>query len=322
MSCPRERLLACGLLAGIVACTTPGANPSGASAPADTLPAYEAREYELEQGVVHVTLKIPQQPPGRKAAVIQPIADEGALLARGIVVVRFHHDWQEALALLGERAKPAPDPAANAVGRWLLAAPRPGLVGSNFFAAIRASAAGTVPRVVDLLESVPEIDPERIAIAGSSTDGFVALEALIVEPRLAAGVLRVACGDYHAFLRSSTLALDDDPRWLPGGKLELDPDYEAKLDAQEPIRHADALPPRPVLMLNGTADRAVPFACAERTAHVLHDAYARAGVPERFRFVAYAGRGHDVGAATDAETLGWWQRWLEARPAAATHAAP
>ena len=330
MPCPRERLPACGLLAAIAlltaglaaclaACAAPGPQATGDADARETAPAYEVREYELEGGVVHVSLKIPQQPPGRKAAVIQPIADEQALLSRGITVVRFHHDWRAALDRMGEKPQPAPDPAANVVGRWLLAAPSPGLVGSNFFAAIHASAASSVPRVVDLLVSLPEVDPERIGIAGSSTDGFVALEALMAEPRLAAAVVRVACGDYHTFLRASTLALADDPRWLPAGELRLDPGYEARLSAQEPIRHADAFPPRPLLMLNGTGDQAVPYACAKRTARVLHAAYARAGQADRFRAVAYEGAGHDVGAASDEETLRWWERWLlPAQTAAST----
>ena len=64
------------------------------------------------------------------------------------------------------------------------------------------------------------------------------LEALREEPRLAAGAARVACGDYHRFLRSSSLALHDDPRWLPGGELVLDEDYAAELREREPLRFA------------------------------------------------------------------------------------
>ena len=44
--------------------------------------------------------------------------------------------------------------------------------------------------------------------------GFVALMALSHDERLAGGVVRVACGDYFLFLRESSLALHNDPRWL------------------------------------------------------------------------------------------------------------
>jgi dipeptidyl aminopeptidase/acylaminoacyl peptidase len=196
------------------------------------------------------------------------------------------------------------------VGAWLLAAPRPGIVGRDYFALIRANAGSNVPRVVEQVASLPEVDPERIAIAGSSTEGFVALEALLHEPRLAAGVARVSCGDYHRFLRSSSLALDDDPRWLPEGRLELDADYEAELSEREPLHHADRYPPRPLLMLNGARDPAIPLACARSTAEALEHAYAEAGVPERFRWVVFEEAAHDLHEAAASEILGWWERWL------------
>ena len=71
--------------------------------------------------------------------------------------------------------------------------------------------ARSVHGVYDAVASLPDIDPQRIAVAGSSTHGFVALEALRHEPRFAAGVVRAACGDYHRFLRSSSLALRRSP---------------------------------------------------------------------------------------------------------------
>jgi pimeloyl-ACP methyl ester carboxylesterase len=246
------------------------------------------------------------------------------------VVARFRSHWEvfrregteEGDAADGERFRsegteagdaadgepPAPPP--DRVGAWMLAAPRPGIVGRNYFALIGATASSIVPRVVDLLAALPEVDPDRIAIAGSSTHGFVALEALRGEPRLAAGVVRVACADYRRFLRSSSLALNDDPRWLTDGELVLDADYAAELAAREPIGFAADYPPRPVLMLNGARDPAVPEACARRSAEAFRDAYRAAGVPERFRFVLYPDAGHDLGPRAADEVLAWWERWL------------
>ena len=200
--------------------------------------------------------------------------------------------------------------AETQVGTWLLAAPRPGIVGRAYFRFIGADARMHVPLVLDHLETVPEIDAERIAVAGSSTAGFTALEALAAEPRLAAGVVRVACGDYREFLKNSSLALDGDERWLIDGEMVLDEDYDAELRKREPIRSAARFPPRPRLMLNGAQDPAIPVACARRTAAALERAYAARGQSERFRFVLYPERGHDVGAPARDETLRWWERWL------------
>jgi dipeptidyl aminopeptidase/acylaminoacyl peptidase len=192
----------------------------------------------------------------------------------------------------------------------MLAAPRPGIVGRNYFGLISVEARKIVPAVLDHLEGVAEIDSRRIAIAGSSTHGFVALEALAREPRLAVAAVRVACGDYHEFLKSSSLALAGDERWLVDGELSLDEEYEVSLRKQEPIRFADRFPPRPLLLLNGEEDEAVPARCARETARVFARAYERRGIPGRLRFVLYEGRGHDLGPDVNDEILAWWERWL------------
>jgi fermentation-respiration switch protein FrsA (DUF1100 family) len=299
------------LIAGVTAC---------ASGP--SRPVFEERQISLQRGFITGVLKIPVLPRGPKPAILRPMVSHDLLLARGIVVVQFQTNWQMLASLARPESEleggvpPAAVPGSQAesesptVGRWLLAAPRAGLVGRDYFNYIAVEASKIVPEVLDHLESVPEVDPRRIAIGGSSTTGFVALEALVQEPRLSAAAIRVACGDYHAFLRESSLALDGEPRWLVDGKLVLDDDYEAGLREREPVRFADRLPPRPLLLLNGALDRAVPVACARETARAFGDAYARHGETDRFRFVLYEDRPHDLGQDADREILAWWEHWL------------
>jgi predicted esterase len=267
-----------------------------------------------------VELRIPDAPPGRKPVVVSPFVDEDLLLARGFAVATWHFDWKEAARLASAPAPeaphepPPPDASETRVGAWLLASPRPGVIGRAYFQLVGASAE-LVPTVIDVLEMQSEIDPQRIAIMGSSTFGFVALQALQGDPRLAAGVVRVACGDYLDFLRSSSLALADDPRWLPEGRMELDADYEAELHAHEPIAHADAFPPRPLLLLAGRTDPVMPYACVEHTADAFAEAYTRAGVEDRFRLESFSEEGHHLGEEADAIALRWLERWLEVPPA-------
>ncbi len=292
-------------------------------------PRFEERELSLENGFLHVRIRIPHEPRERKPVVIGSLGDDEALLARGAILVAFRNRWK-ALGNLRDRfgpegpaeadrpAEPSPPEASERqqrVGRWMLAAPRAGVVGRGYFDVIGVSANASIPRILDYLEALPEVDPERIAVAGSSTRGFVALEALVRDERLAGGAVRVTCGDYHEFLRSSSLALAGEERHLVDGELVLDPDYEATLREREPIRFAERFPPRPLLMLNGRRDPAIPFACAQRTARALRDAYARAGTPERFRFVVYDEAGHDLGRGADEEILRWWESWLLTPPA-------
>jgi hypothetical protein len=300
----RLRALAAATFLAASACAAHPPLPDAAHASVD--------ERLFTLGALHVALRIPDAPPGRKAVVISPFADADLLLARGFAVATYGFDWKEAARLAGY-AGPETPPAAEGedaqVGAWLLASPRPGIIGRAYFQLVTANA-GLVSSVLDVLVRQTDLDPARIAIMGSSTFGFVALQALQSDRRLALGVVRVTCGDYLRFLRSSTLALADDPRWLHGGRLELDADYEAELRAHQPIAHADAFPPRPLLLLAGIGDRVMPYACVESTAEAFAAAYTRAGVAERFHLEAFSEEGHHLGPAADAIALHWLERWL------------
>jgi dienelactone hydrolase len=289
--------------------------PSGA--PADG-PRTEATNAVLAGGWIDVSLSVPRVGTGPFPVVISPIVADDTLLERGFAVARFHTNWESLRGLPGPAASPPaasgpaapPDDGATTVGKWLLTAPRPGIVGRAYFDIITTDAEKSLPQVVDWLVTRPEVDPARIALTGSSTSGFVALQAMAVEPRIAVGVVRVACGDYLTFLRSSSLALNDDPRWLPDGKLALDPDYAVEIAAREPIRNADRYPPRPLLLLAGERDQAIPIACVDNTVTRFRAAYHADGADDRFRFVSYAEGGHNLSGDANAEILPWLERWM------------
>jgi len=305
------RLRAVAALAGLAT----GACAARAPAPDSSRPPVETRAYT--EGPLRITLRIPATPPGPKPVALSPFLDADSLLAHGFVVAEYQFEWAEVARRNGLPPPPEPQPPApqevggERVGAWLLSSPRPGIVGRAYFQLIAASAEVNVRAVVDRLVRQPEVDPKRIAILGSSTFGFVALEALRGDPRLALGIVRVACGDYLTFLRASTLALADDPRWLVDGRAPLDADYEAEVHAHQPIDHADAFPPRPLLILAGKTDRVMPHECVERTQEVLGAAYARAGVADRLRVETFSEEGHQLGAESDAIALEWLVRWLQ-----------
>jgi alpha-beta hydrolase superfamily lysophospholipase len=248
-----------------------------------------------------VRLRIPPAPAGgRRPAVIGALPDPDAAVAAGIVVATYRVNWHLLAGLRGPNPKPPPP---NVVGVWLLASPSPRTIGQAYLGLIAHDATHVIPRIVDHLEAQPEVDPARIAVAGISTSGFMALQAVAAEPRLAAAAAVVACGDYHAFLHLSNLAMNGQP-------LDLDPDYARWLRANEPVAHPARLVHAAVLMVNGADDPAVPAACSIETARTLARAYARAGAPERFRFVLVPGAGHNLGGRAPYEVLAWWYRWL------------
>jgi hypothetical protein len=294
-----RRTAAATLLAlGLAACArgrAPSAGPPG--------PAAETRETTLEGGTITVRVRIPSAPPGPKPAVLGTLADPATLLASGIVVVTYGFNWN----LIAAKLPPPPAPPKNTVGLWLLAAPSPKTIGTGYLHLIAHDATLVIPRVLDHLAGVPEVDPTRIAIAGSSTVGFTALQAVAADRRLAAAVVAVACGDYHRFLHRSSLAMNGRP-------LDLEPRYDRWLRQNEPVAHPDRLVHAALLMVNGADDPAVPAVCATETARVFAAAYAAAGVPERFRFLLVPGGGHVLGDRVPYEELAWWYRWLRPVP--------
>src|SRR6266849_3335803 len=163
--------------------------------PAPTTPK-DVRIVELENGFVPVRLEVPPAPAGPKPAVISLLGENDTILAAGMVVVTYRLNWE-----LLKGLRPPPEPAAspapkNTVGVWLLASPTPKTVGQAYFGVIAANA-GAVSAVIDYLGTVPDVDPARIGIGGTSTGGFIALEATAADARVRAALIIAACGDYH-----------------------------------------------------------------------------------------------------------------------------
>src|SRR6185295_24899 len=200
-----------------------------------------------------------------------------------MAVASYRQNWK---VLKGLAPEAPPELPKNTVGSWLLAAPTPKTVGQGWFAMIGVDAETAIPEVLRYLETLPEVDMSRVAVA----------------------VLLAACGDYHTFLHLSPLAMN-------GAPLDLDPRYDARLRRLEPIRHPGRFTHAAILMINGTADTAVPVECARTTARALSRAYARAGVPERFRFVVLEGAAHsDLGTMAPPDIAVWLHRWLRPTP--------
>lgn len=286
------------LAAGCLVACEPKRPPTIPAAPPG---AYDTHEAKLAGGFISVRVDVPATPAGPKPAILTPLDDHRrALLEAGAIVVGYHVDWD---SLAGFAPPPPPGAPQPKVGEWILAAPTPKTVGKGYFELIAYDANEAIPQVVDYLTTLPEVDATRIAIEGNSTSGFTALQAVAREPRLMAAVVSSACGDYHAFLHGSRLA-------MAGKPLDLAPDFDRWLRAQEPVEHPARLVHAALLLLNGAQDVAVPARCAQATDAVFRQAYERAGVPERYRFVLFNEATHNLGEDRMREAWAWWYRWL------------
>ena len=273
-------------------------NADTAGSPSPPTTTYLVKETKLVNGAVSVRMEIPPQPAGPKPAVIALLGDTHGVLAAGFVAVTYTVAWP-----LLRAPEPTPAPNAQVVGKWVLASPSESVLGERYLREIGTTADTYVPAVLDWIVQQPEVDASRLAIVGSSTNGFVALRAAAVDQRLGVVVAIAACADYQRFLQGSSMGMSGQP-------LHLSPAYADWLRTQEVIRDPAALTHAAVLMVNRTADPLIPVACADETARVLSEAFARAGVPERFRYDRLDGEGHGIGEPEAKATMEWLNQWL------------
>jgi dienelactone hydrolase len=273
-------------------------------APLPGAPPADTRLLSLDDGFITVRVDIPREPPGPKPAVLALLGERPRMLRAGIVTIDYHVHW-ELLAPLA-KSLPKPPPPERTWGKWLLASPSPRTIGKGYFELINGDATGTIPKVLDAVSAIPEIDMSRIGIAGTSTSGFTALQAVAADRRITAAVIGAACGDYHRFLFASNLAMN-------GEYLNLAPDYETWLHSIEPIRHPERLVHAAILLLAGDDDPVIPRRCIETTVEVLRRAYDEAGEPERFSARIVPGLGHSFTPPLVDDMMVWWAKWLAGR---------
>jgi len=262
---------------------------------------YRTETYTLAGGTITVETVTANFIRGPKPAVIGSFGARRTLADAGAVVVSFEYDPKthpDALAAASE--------ASGAAGAWMLRSESPAVIGRNYLHSIAARAEALV-RVVDLIASRPDVDPTRIAVVGSSTHGFAALQAAVRDHRIGVVVVLLACGDYHAFLRESWLGMKGKP-------LALDPDYERWIETVELVRHPERLLPTKVLLVGRTGDETIPISCVDATAEALTPVYAGAGYPERFKYIRRDVEGHGVQEAERIDALAFLYRWILVKP--------
>ena len=284
----------------LVGCRTPLSKPAPLRPYTPPPPATEflVKETRLAGGAVAVRADIPLVPSGPKPAVIALLGDTHQLVGAGFVTVTYSVNRN----LLKHPQPPAP-PAEETVGKWVLASRSASRLGETYLHEIAATADEYVPMILDWMQTLPEVDPHRIGMVGSSTNGFITLQATARDRRIRAAVAIAACGDYRDFLRRSSMGMDGKP-------LELDPSYARWIARQELVRHPQGVVHAAVLMVNRIDDPLIPVSCADATAEVLARAYEHAGTPERFRYVRVAEPGHGVGVQEGNEAMVWLQDWL------------
>jgi len=142
----------------------------------------------------------------------------------------------------------------------------------HLFLGAVSQAFADVQRTVDVLASRPEVDPQRIGIAGISLGGIIAATAAEMDPRIYRALLVLAGGDLVTIIAHAreTRPLYELLQRLPPAERQQ---VERALAEVDPLRRADRLRPRAqagrVRMINAAVDEVIPRPCTEKLAQSL-----------------------------------------------------
>jgi dienelactone hydrolase len=117
--------------------------------------------------------------------------------------------------------------------------------------------------VVDWLQTRPEVDPERIGVAGMSLGGMAALLTAQVEPRIKAAVTIASSGDLATMIRRSGYAFDI--RWKLARRGMSQAQIRRAMAPIDPATYAGRNPGLKLLMINGRYDLVMPTEAVRNT---------------------------------------------------------
>ena len=170
----------------------------------------------------------------------------------------------------------------------------------------RVDAVRDIEALLDWIAKQPQLDPSRVVVRGSSYGGFISLWVLYRNARRLAGALSdVGMTNLVSFLQNTAEVRRGPARGEYGD--ERDEKQRELMNATAPLRHAREMT-KPVLIIAGGKDTAVPFTEAEQLVEELQ----RLG-----RYPSYMlakNEGHKFSrkktrqALRAAETL--WLRWV------------
>jgi dienelactone hydrolase len=114
-----------------------------------------------------------------------------------------------------------------------------------------------VRRAADFLRSRPEVDPERVGVAGVSLGALVASDAAGIDPRFARAVFIIGGGDFLKVLNNGSAEAREAMEEMNKRKIPLE-QLKKGFDLVDPLTFAHRLRSQDVLMLNAEKDEIFP----------------------------------------------------------------
>ncbi len=184
-----------------------------------------------------------------------------------------------------------------------------------------------VMRLLDYLETRPDVDPKRIALIGFSKGGMETYLTAAVDPRVAVAIPFIGVQSFHWALennswqsRVGTFQSAINSAAKDEGITEVKADFVKKfydrvipgIDGQfDGPNMVPLIAPRPMFVINGDSDARTPMPglmiCIEAT----RKAYDQAHAADKFAFKAQPHTAHTVTPEARQEAIAFLQKWLK-----------
>lgn len=180
-------------------------------------------------------------------------------------------------------------------------------------------------RLMDYLQTRPDVDPDRIGVVGLSEGGFEAWMAAVADPRFKAivpvvGLTRFTrivdpSNDLYSFQRVYRAVAQArgekaiTPQVIRSFWEKMLPGFDAEFD---PMHLVPTLAPRPLLILSHENDQIVPVQGAKEVYEAAKEVYHKKGAEDRIQFRVEPGLSHEEQSFGEwMEALEWCNRWLQ-----------
>ena len=183
-----------------------------------------------------------------------------------------------------------------------------------------------VMRLIDYLQTRPDVDPRRIGLMGFSKGGMETYLASAADPRIAVSIPCIGVQSYKWEL--------DNNQWkgriatVQGAADMVAKSEGVKIDTAFVQRFYDhvvpgvygpfdgpamlpLIAPRPLLVINGDSDVHTPLPSVMLAADAAKAAYEKAGVPDRFVLKIEKNTAHKVDKESTEQAIAWFVKWLK-----------
>ena len=183
-----------------------------------------------------------------------------------------------------------------------------------------------VMRLIDYLETRPDVAPERIGLMGISKGGMETYLTAAVDPRVAVAVPLIGVQSFGWGLdhgawdsRAWTLRESIDAAAKESGETvgvafmrkfydRVAPELYGKFDGPAML---PLIAPRPLLVINGDSDPRTPMGGVRVCMAAAEKAYKSQGVLDRLVLHLQPDTGHQVSSDADRVALQWLEKWLK-----------